>query len=85
MFDPKDELLRFLEDNGVEPWVRDDFARWVRVDDWADQFIGEAAEVLTEDGNDAAGLLGELRDYLNEKNRRSVTVKKLREILQLKG
>lgn len=83
MFDPQDELVRFLDEHGVYGWVKDAYGRCLRVDDWADHFLTQAAEALTENGNEAAGQLKDLRDFLDEKPRKSVSVKKLREILQI--
>lgn len=81
MFDPEAELIRFLREHGVGAWVRDGLGRVVRVEDWAEEFFEQAREYFGEDEAEEADRARAIRDLLDEKPRKMVSVVKLREIL----
>lgn len=80
--DPAGDLARFLDGNGVGPWVTDDLGRCLRVEDWCQEFLAEVAGACADDDHDEAELLRELRAELAANpTRKSISTKKLRDII----
>ncbi|QYN17586.1 hypothetical protein [Amycolatopsis sp. DSM 110486] len=79
--DATDKLISFMRANGLGAWVVDDLGRNVTLNDWADEFLGEVAEVYGEEDRDEAERMRELRRELEAKPRKSITVTALKKII----
>lgn len=79
---PVDELVRFLRNNGVGPWVADAYGCAVRVEDWAERFVDTVSEEVAAEAYADAARLQDLRDRLAERpDQKTITIKKIREVI----
>jgi hypothetical protein len=82
LFDAKRELARFLDEHGVYGWVTGEMGQRMLLDDWIDSVLGQCEDFFDPDNADAAQRLAALRDMLDQPpDRKTITVKRIREIL----
>jgi hypothetical protein len=81
MLDPAADLIEFLERNGVEPWTTDNYGCAVRREDWAGDFVDEIRTAAAEEAGEDAERLVELRTKLDEKPIKTISVARVRAII----
>lgn len=80
--DPVDELVRFLGEHGIGPWVADAYGRNVLVEAWAEEFVHGASEALMPEHQADAERIERLRELIAEKpGRKSLSVKLINEAI----
>ena len=76
------ELIEFCRRQGLGQWVTDELGRSVRLDAWAEDFLGRAAEQCAEDDQEDAERLRRVLALLDQNpKQKTITVKKLRDVI----
>jgi hypothetical protein len=81
MFAAEEELVRVLTLAGVGRWVTDEYGRNMLLEDFAEYFVKELAGEIACDAANNDSKLDELRWLLDEKPRKSISVSKIREVI----
>lgn len=83
MFRVVDELVRFCENNGVDPWVTGTMGQRLRLDEWAEQFVADVVKDTAGDLAEEAERMQNLRAMLDEKpGQKTIAINRIREVIE---
>lgn len=82
MRDPVEQLVQFLHDNEIGPWVTDGLGRRMPADEWAARFLDDSADTLLDEGHADVDAGRRVRGMLEAKpQQKTFTRSKIREAL----